>query len=201
MQQQQQEATSLSREPRGHASVPWVRIIIMIVAILIVAAVGLSGIIVSHNTIIQIGIIPTAITILVALATWLFPFTPLTPGRSEVTEPVRPQSEIPESRRSNVPAGIQLAPEKKGLSLPSSDLSETQKKFLETFLSVFGQQAIGEKISYVRDGDVLTLQWKNNELPTRENLFALVHLGYLEVYSVNRFVIFTKRVLELTNGD
>lgn len=114
----------------------------------------------------------------------------------------RQKQNVPEETLNANTSLDQTAPAEK-LSSPSlGALSEPQKLFLASFLSQAGDQAVGEKFSFVRYRDLRYLRWKKMKIAVSisdEDLLELARFGYLQIYTNPRSIIFTKLILEAAN--
>lgn len=93
-----------------------------------------------------------------------------------------------------------IAPINSLLGPSTNGLSGLQKLFLTTFLLHAGEQAIGEKFTFTGYKGVRHLQWNRIKIDVSlsdEDLLDLARLGYLQIYTNPRSIVFTKLTLEM----
>ncbi len=117
----------------------------------------------------------------------------------EWTNKFRQKQNVPEEILNANTSLDKTAPAEKLASSSLGTLSGPQKLFLASFLSQAGDQAVGEKISFVRYRGLRYLRWKKMKIAVSisdEDLLELARLGYLQIYTDPRSIIFTKLILE-----
>jgi len=85
------------------------------------------------------------------------------------------------------------------MSSKDTQLTETQKRFLRTFLAQAGEHAIDKKFDLIRHGSRKYARWGQVDIAVNmsdEDLVALGRLGYLRVYTDPPAIAFTEKVLE-----